>query len=524
GNGHADLLTFISATPTLLRLRQGQGDGTFDAEHILPIAPARRPAAIRPADRPAQVGSIIQNGRGLRLYRLHREPPRNILQQDELYPQRIPLPTPAARQPAVWTIGDFDGNGYEDLCVSSPDLGQLHVFPAAADGLAATPLTYATLSGVSAISLTGGGDLLVFSSTEKTAALHSLTRMDEFPQLLPPPGPPLLAVAHPARDAIYWLCRDPETRQAYLTAYDLAPGTNTWLDHEPIDLPNDPETLLAFPLPDDRVGLMFFTPHQPPLLLACDGQGELSTIESASFNPAARPLRPAMMALPGLGRMALALDKLAREFIWHDQSWQPVRQLSPGTDTIQLTAITPFRNEGSSGLLLLDQENNDLLWFADGAQPIHRVHSGFPLVNINGMGRLRGPNPDADEGLVLLTASEIFLFHNQTETFRPETDTEYASAAEDPALADFRLVRLDQPLRPFIALTDISNRALELLALDGRHPSADLVFEVFQAPEFGPGARSGVEPREVAAGDITGNGIGDLAVLVHDKLIIYRGE
>jgi hypothetical protein len=48
---------------------------------------------------------------------------------------------------------------------------------------------------------------------------------------------------------------------------------------------------------------------------------------------------------------------------------------------------------------------------------------------------------------------------------------------------------------------------------------------VFLASDFvNPKENRGTEPHDVESGDINGDGIGDLAVLSQDKLLIYLGE
>ncbi len=74
-----------------------------------------------------------------------------------------------------------------------------------------------------------------------------------------------------------------------------------------------------------------------------------------------------------------------------------------------------------------------------------------------------------------------------------------------------------------IALTDTHNRSLEIVERAGRKLAERLAFAVFEDAGFA-GERGGMELREVASGDINGDGIGDPALLAHDKLIIYLGN
>jgi hypothetical protein len=59
-------------------------------------------------------------------------------------------------------------------------------------------------------------------------------------------------------------------------------------------------------------------------------------------------------------------------------------------------------------------------------------------------------------------------------------------------------------------------------------PDGDLVratrFSVFQGKRFASTPETRGEPREVLAGDVTGDGIDDVVLLVHDRLIVYPGQ
>ena len=74
-----------------------------------------------------------------------------------------------------------------------------------------------------------------------------------------------------------------------------------------------------------------------------------------------------------------------------------------------------------------------------------------------------------------------------------------------------------------IAMTDTRNRSLEIIERTPQGLMGRLTFTVFEDPGFAS-RHGGTEPREVASGDFNGDGVGDLALLVHDKLLIYLGE
>lgn len=529
GDGLTDLLIFMADAPALLRLRPGVGDREFGPECILSITPARRSAALQlRADAPAQIASIITSGRGLRLYAVQPEAASSFLDRDEILPVRIPLRGVNPRLATAWAVGDFNADGHNDCCVAAPEAGQIHIYNGNASGLSAEPLCCNSLAGASAISLTDGGDLLVFSAAEKTAALHDRSQPADFPRLLPPPFPgPLIAAALPDRPAAVWVCRDAITRAATMTLQPLAEAPDQPAQApyaHPIDLPNDPDAIRIWPLADRALGIMLFIPFQPPAFYILSAAEELAEVKAASFNAAGASLRPAMHDARA-GAMLLALGKVAREFNWSAGAWQPRRQFSSTSGNANLAAAAFFRQTpGAAGALVFDQDGNDLLWFAPGADLPRRMHVGATLAQPVGLHPLRAAGADGrDAGLLLITAQEIYVFHDTPAAFKIEHDAEYTSPAEEPSLADARLVQLGRPPRPLIALTDTRNRALEIIERRSRRLTERLAFAVFEDPGFA-GQHGGMEPRAAASGDFNGDGTGDLALLAHDKLIIYLGE
>ena len=75
------------------------------------------------------------------------------------------------------------------------------------------------------------------------------------------------------------------------------------------------------------------------------------------------------------------------------------------------------------------------------------------------------------------------------------------------------------------AALDAKNASIELLSARGGKLTEEVSFKVFQGPQYNREEKSWYyEPREVASGDLNADGLMDLGILVHDKLVIHLGE
>jgi hypothetical protein len=82
---------------------------------------------------------------------------------------------------------------------------------------------------------------------------------------------------------------------------------------------------------------------------------------------------------------------------------------------------------------------------------------------------------------------------------------------------------LDGDGDPDVVVSDVSLHALVLLEAAGDELRHGLGFEVFE-PKPSHAMSQQREPRELLCTDVDGDGRTDIALLVHDKLIVYFQE
>jgi hypothetical protein len=141
---------------------------------------------------------------------------------------------------------------------------------------------------------------------------------------------------------------------------------------------------------------------------------------------------------------------------------------------------------------------------------------------LTGLAMLRIKN---SSGILMVGESEIQWLQDGAPALGLEMLAEYVSGMEKPSLWNIFPVMLGSPGRHMAALLDANNRTVELVSFKEGKLIEELVFEIFQDPGFNEQAAESIyEPHDLACGDFNGDNIRDLAVLVHDKLIIYLGE
>ncbi len=290
------------------RLRPGVG-GAFGPECILPIAPARKSAALELAADAAQIGRSFKAPAAAPLRR-QTEPRQASSTRMKFYPVRIPLR--GARQAPAWTVGDFNGDGRGLLCSKGAGIWpDSHIFEYRRR-LWAEPRCCDSLAGINAISLTEDGDLLVFAAPRKNrrpARPQPAGRIPAVPCRRPLPGPPDRPPG-PARRrsgsaATPPLPAPPPSRSSRW-ARSCRPAA---LWPTLVDLPNDPDAIRIWPLGGSRWA-SYYNPTSPGL---ADGNRK-------NWRPPG--LRRSMRRFAAAGRrrltgaMLLALGRAGREFAW----------------------------------------------------------------------------------------------------------------------------------------------------------------------------------------------------------------
>jgi hypothetical protein len=548
GDGRSDLLLVNWDDRNPFRFRLQKADGQLGPELYFPSAPIRSYWADNlETNGKTQIITIALNSGRASISEFVRKPAAMLtdcFRQGQL--QVLPLnKTTKARRGQLWA--DVNGDGLPDLLVSEPESGQLSLYLQQKNGTLAAPKAFPTLAGVTDLAVAdwdgdGKPEIFLLSSDEKQVGW---TRFDEnqrlaFPTLIPLEGTPLVlalgklsAEAKPTLAVIV----DRDGKRSLVTRTADGQVKSQKLSES---FTSNPTTLVFHDADQDGYpDLVALTPYEKVKILRQVPGRDFEEIDVAP--PGGEIQQPWLSAadIDGDGKSELLLTQ--RNFLRavvlkrdpassNSTNWvfSVKEQINGASSSSRLVGAAPVANctNGVTSLFLLDAEQKALTLCERDSSGVFQVVRNIPLP-ISEFSSLEpislgGSNGNAVALLGLNTTAWLPLQGDSWEL--TELDG-YETPIRDGHLNDVVSGDLDNDGRKDLVFLETARNYLDLVIFDAKHKLVPANrWQVFEERTF-RGRRSDMpEPREAVVADLTGDGKNDLAVLVHDRILLYPQE
>jgi hypothetical protein len=547
GNGRDDLLLVNWDTPNPIRFRLQNKASQLGPEIQFAMPPIRSYwADDLDGDHKTEIITIAQNSGRSAIANFtvtNGEALSGAFAQGQF--QIMPMTkTTKARRGTVFA--DVNGDDLQDLIVSEPESGQLTIQLQNKDGSFAAAKTFSTLTGISDISVgdwNGKRSIFLLSGDERAIGV---TRFDEqgkaaFPSMLSIDGKPLvMALSSSRKDAAPTLAAildqdgkrvlsthtaDGKQRTQKLSEnFKSNPSSMTWHD---VNQDGAPDLVLLVPY--EKIKILIARPgkdFEETDVQAPGGALEEPWMSAADIDGDGKP----ELLLPQRNFLrAVVLKADAENGTNRTWSFTVKDQINGSANNSRLVGATTIRNGNApvDSLFLLDAEKKVVTLSernTNGAWQVVRNIS-LPFTEFTGLTSLGlGANKPNAVGFIGLNAVAWLPLSGDAWQFT-ELDG-YETPIKDARLNDVVSGDLNQDSRKDLVYLETAKNYLDVViySKDRKLVPANR-WAVFEERSFrGRRSGDGQEPREALIKDFTGDGKNDLAIIVHDRILVYPQE
>ena len=552
GDGRNDLLfvSFDSATPFRFRLQKA--DGQLGPEIYFKLPPIHSYwGDTLEGGKQAYLATVTRDSGRAQISQFVRKPAETLsgdFKQGQF--QVLPLAkSDKAKRGLVWA--DLNADGRMDLLVAEPEQGQISFYEQKADGSLASPRAFPTLAGVSDIAVAdwdgdGKPEVFLLSADERQVGV---TRMDNkqrlaFPELIQLPGRPLAltvgALQPKAKPTLAVVVLGADDRRTLVTrtadgkmksqklSETFKSNPTTLLFH---DVNQDGLTDLVALVPYEKVKVLLQvagkdfdeqdvappggTVEQPWLSVAdVDGDSKAELLMTQKNFLRAVVLKP-----------ETALAGATKKAGW---VFQVKEQINGAASNSRLTgaAAVPRGTNAVPSLFLLDAERKALTLCERDTAGVWQVvrNVALPVSDFTSLQPVAWGGGGANS-VAFLGINAIALMPLSGDTWELQSLDGYETPIKDGFLNDMVSGDLDHDGRKELVFMETAKNHLDLVIFDANHK---LVpgdrWQVFEQKSFRGRGGDMAEPREALVADLTGDGKNDLAIIVHDRILVYPQE
>jgi hypothetical protein len=545
GDGGDDLILLDGGDDNPIRVRFSTESGALGPEERFAVESPRAIAFAELDGSPGQELMMVEGQSGrVRVLKLAESTGDDGKRGRLLF---FPLPVGEARN-RVLAVGDVDGDAKADVVVTDPSNAQLVLYLQDAQGLR-SGRSFPNLAGARGVAIAdldgdGTGEVLVLSEQEKTigSAKYRDGRLG-FPAPLPIEGEPVaLEIGDLDGDKspeVVYVARAARGSSAdgfvlRALSRDGAGGFRAfrWGETEGVPIPGlggiPPAVRVLDINRDDRPDLLVFRPFGGPILMLGQPDGKPPEAMAGNLGPlaAATPAGISRSA-PDDAALLVAQSGFARSVaLGADGQWQVKDQFNAGRGTAQIAgaATLDLDGDGTREVVLYDRASKSLL-FLDERDGAYRPSGSLSVGSIDFQGtHVADLDGDGRDDLLIAGTDRFGVVTTGRRGRKFEGLAGYDTTRKDAILGDLMAGDVDGDGRLDIIVSDIGDNALEILDYDGKAGlRRALAFKIFEKKSFRD-RDSLIEPRDMAVGDVDGDGRTDIILICHDRVLVYRQD
>jgi hypothetical protein len=546
GDGGDDLVILDGGNDDPIRVRFSAAGGKLGPEQRFHVETPRA-IALAPVDnRPGVELLTIENQSGrCKVLSLDEAEATDGRQRGRLI--FYPLPPGNERGRSV-AIGDLDGDQKTDVVVTDPANAQVLVYRQSDGSGLSSGQNFPGLVGgrtVKVADLDGDGksEVIVLSEQEKQIgrSMFADGRLT-FPAPLPTSGEPVaLDVADLDHDKAPEVLYVSRTKANATDEYGLRAikreksGTFVpfrWGQEDSVALKGLSAAPQAVRLLDiNRDGepdVLLFAAYGPPTLLL--GRADEPPAPSGGSLGPLGGVAPAALSEVNLDGPALivAQNTFARRlFLEKDGRLAAKDQYLTGRSSPEVVGASALDTDGDGKkeIVLLDRASKSLLFLALRDDGVYRPAGTLSIGSLDFQGMFVADlDGDGRDDLLIAGTDRFGVVVTGRKGQRLKPIASFESSRSEARLSDLIVADLNTDGHPDIALTDSGEHAVEIVTYAGKPElSRALTFKVFERKTFRGGGEQ-LEPRDLAVGDVDGDGRQDLVLIVHDRVLVYRQD
>ncbi len=448
---------------------------------------------------------------------------------------------------SFYAVADFTGNKHLDVVASDGAGAQVWLYQQTADGRLRAPESFpafAEISGLSAGDLDGDGraELVMVSEKEGVLGVARFSKEQRFsyPEVVPLSGSPeIMTVGDVDGDG---------TPEIVCSVEGESNRTRSILK---VDHDADAKDWKVDTLSEDEVGSRI----EGLRVIDIDQDGDqdllvLSTVqalevlicqEDYSFKKSATPVAgladkvaPSAISegdLDGDGKVELlvARDSFARSARLGKRGRAEMLDQINAPDvsaSLLVSVAVDIDGDAKPELLLVDGQASKIHVMKRDEKGVYRLSQSHPGLSEITDSLVVDADGDKKSDLFLFGKDHFWWYPLRPDDFGIGATQIYETDLKDVTYASVLTGKMDGDERDdFVAFDNATSYMMELLLTDGESLRSAMHFKLFEADPHFSGQRGGrFQPYDGVLADLSSDGLLDVALLIHNRLVIYRQE